>query len=126
MSLRERLSEVADTAAVAEVRPESPVSRAGRDAIKRNLHYLLIEEMGTELNTSTDEAVTRRAIETKLTELIGRESTPLSLADRREISTDVIDNILGYGPLQSLLEDPEVTEIMVNDPATVYVERRGL
>jgi pilus assembly protein CpaF len=126
MSLRERLSEVADTAAVAEVRPESSVSHAGRDAIKRNLHYLLIEEMGTELSTSTDEAVTRRAIETKLAELIGRESTPLSLADRREISADVIDNILGYGPLQSLLEDPDVTEIMVNDPATVYVERRGL
>lgn len=101
------------------------VSRTGMDAIKRNLHHLLIEEMGNEIGATADETQARQAIERKLQELIGKESTPLSAADRREISVDVLDNILGYGPLQSLLDDPEVTEIMVNNPTTVYVERRG-
>ncbi|PKQ38045.1 MAG: pilus assembly protein CpaF [Actinobacteria bacterium HGW-Actinobacteria-1] len=82
--------------------------------------------MGTELSMpDVDEASVRASIHMKLRELLERESTPLSAADRREISADVVDNILGYGPLQSLLGDPEVTEVMVNNADTVYVERRG-
>ncbi|MDO9556354.1 MAG: CpaF family protein [Coriobacteriia bacterium] len=125
MSLKDRLNDVAETVALREVPTSSSVSRTGKDAIKRNLHYLLIEEMGTELATATDEEATRRSLERKLQEFLGQESTPLSTADRREIATDVLDNILGYGPIQSLLEDPEITEIMVNNPTTVYIERRG-
>jgi len=125
VSLRDRLSEAPDTVAVHEPPANTAVSSAGKDAIKRNLHYLLIEEMGTELATVTDEESLRRSLERKLQELLGNESTPLSSADRREIATDVIDNILGYGPIQSLLEDPEITEVMVNNPSTVYIERRG-
>jgi pilus assembly protein CpaF len=125
MSLRDRLNEASEVVAVREAPPGVAVSRAGKDAIKRNLHYLLIEEMGTELATTTNEDVLRRSLERKLQELLGKESTPLSAADRREIATDVMDNILGYGPIQALLEDPEVTEVMVNNPSTVYIERRG-
>jgi len=123
MSLRDRLAGAVE--ASEETSAQSMVSRAGMDAIKRNLHHLLIEEMGNEIGATADETQARQAIERKLQELIGKESTPLSAADRREISVDVLDNILGYGPLQSLLDDPEVTEIMVNNPTTVYVERRG-
>jgi len=129
MSLRDRLTGVSETneaAPAAEAAPApQPVTRPGMDLIKRNLHHLLIEEMGAEIAASTNEDETRRAIERKLSELIGKESTPLSAADRREIMIDVTDNILGYGPIQTLLEDPEVTEIMVNNASTVYVERRG-
>lgn len=125
MSLRDRLGEPPEVVAVHEPPVSAAVSRAGKDAIKRNLHYLLIEEMGTELATTVDEESARRSLERKLQELLGKESTPLSAADRREITSDVMDNILGYGPIQSLLEDPEITEVMVNSPSTVYIERRG-
>ncbi|MFO7633268.1 MAG: hypothetical protein R6W76_12040, partial [Caldilinea sp.] len=90
-----------------------------------SLHYLLIEEKGAEIAAATDEIALRMSIEAKLKELLSRENTPLSAADRREISVDVLDNILGYGPIQSLLEDPEITEIMVNNSETVYIERLG-
>jgi pilus assembly protein CpaF len=125
VSLRDRLNDATETAAGNGVRADTGASRAAKDAIKRQLHYLLIEEMGAEIATTTDEDVLRSSIEAKLRELLGRESTPLSGADRREIATDVLDNILGYGPIQSLLEDPEITEIMVNNGDTVYIERRG-
>ncbi len=127
MSLRERLAQGASQVMTDEsYAPGDTVAAASKDAIKRSLHYLLIEEMGTELSMpDVDEAAIRASIHVKLRELLERESTPLSAADRREISADVVDNILGYGPLQSLLGDPEVTEVMVNNADTVYVERRG-
>ena len=128
MSLRERLGQNQGTVQVVEGRETATneIAESVKDAIKRSLHYLLIEEMGTELSMpDLDEAAMRSSIEAKLRELLGRESTPLSASDRREISVDVIDNILGYGPLQGLLSDPEVTEVMVNNADTVYVERRG-
>jgi len=131
MSLRDRL---AGAGAVAEPRQADEhvererhgVSLDTKDAIKRNIHYLLIEEMGPELDASgADEVSLRYRIEAKLQDLLNQESTPLSAEDKREIITDVIDNILGYGPIESLLNDPTVTEVMVNNPQTVYIERAG-
>lgn len=103
------------------------VSAVGvRDSVVRNLHHILIEELGAELaDGEADESSTRRKIERRLGELLAEETTPLSAADRRQVITDVIDNILGYGPIQEFLEDPEITEVMVNNSSTIYVERAG-
>jgi len=122
MSLKERIAEAATAGVTGN---GNGVSLAAKDAIKRQLHYLLIEEKGAEIAAATDEIALRMSIEAKLKELLSRENTPLSAVDRREISVDVLDNILGYGPIQSLLEDPEITEIMVNNSETVYIERLG-
>lgn len=130
-SLRERLAQ-AGTAAPdtpreqEDIATQSVISRAGKDSIKKNLHYLLIEEMGAELDQDgADEQALRVKIERHLRDLLSRETTPLSADDRREITSDVVDNVLGYGPIQGFLEDPEITEIMVNNPSTIYVERFG-
>ena len=130
MTLRDRL---AGAGAVTEPRAvHTVIEREGngashdtKDAIKRNIHYLLIEEMGTELDSAADEIGLRYRIEAKLQDLLNQETTPLSAEDKREIIGDVIDNILGYGPIEALLNDPTVTEVMVNSPRTVYIERAG-
>ena len=57
--------------------------------------------------------------------VIDAEETPLSLADRTQIAQEVADEILGHGPLEPLLRDSEVTEIMVNGADSIYVERAG-
>lgn len=55
------------------------------------------------------------------------EQTQLRLADtlRQQIYRDVLDDLLGYGPIQPLLDDPDITEVMVNGPNQVYTERKG-
>jgi len=55
------------------------------------------------------------------------EQTQLRLADtlRQQIFRDVLDDLLGYGPIQPLLDDPNITEVMVNGPKQVYTERKG-
>ncbi len=120
MSLKERLEQ----ASAPEAQVPAPLGRDARDAIKRELHLLLVEELGPDL-AGQDVLALRRRAEKRLGELLDQETTPLSASDKREIVLDVLDNILGYGPIQSLLEDPDVTEIMVNNPETIYVEIGG-
>ncbi|PKQ16310.1 MAG: pilus assembly protein CpaF [Actinobacteria bacterium HGW-Actinobacteria-7] len=96
-----------------------------RDEIERNIHHQLIEEMGADLGVEESEAATRMRIERKLSSLLSRETTPLSTEDRKEIIANVLDNVMGYGPIQTLLEDPTVTEVMVNNAESIYVERTG-
>jgi len=121
MSLRERLAQVGDTPGGSANTPNET-----KNEIKKSLHYLLIEEMSAELDTAdADEFKLRHDIEVKLQELLDRESTPLSAADRREIVVDVVNNIMGYGPIQEFLDDPTITEVMVNNPKSVYIERAG-
>ena len=100
-------------------------SGANQEIIK-SLHYLIIEEMGSELGEHAgDDAVLRQRIERRLGQLLNEESTPLTAADRRDITVDVIDNILGYGPIQAFLDEPDITEVMVNNADTIYIERGG-
>ncbi len=124
MSLKERLA-LANGEAEDPGPDEEPVVERTGD-IKRRLHYRLIDELGSELDRlADDDAAMRQRLEQMLSTMLQEERTPLSLIDRDEIRTDVIDNIVGFGPIEALLHDPEVTEIMVNNPETVYVERGG-
>ncbi|GLY02635.1 MULTISPECIES: CpaF family protein [Actinoplanes] len=60
-----------------------------------------------------------------LNSLLAREETPLSGADRARITREVIDEVLGHGPIESLLRDQSVTEVMVNGPHLIFIERFG-
>ncbi len=101
-------------------------SQRGKDAVKRNLHYLVIEDMGADIAAAPPEdAELRRRILERVRYHLGSEETPLSALDREEIERDVIDNILGYGPIQGFLEDDEITEVMVNNDSLIYIERFG-
>jgi pilus assembly protein CpaF len=101
------------------------VSVDTKDAIRKSIHFLLLEEMGDDLEASGDEAMQRAQLERRLETLLGKESTPLSDDDRAEITKDVVDGLIGNGPLGALLLDPTVTEIMVNGPHELYVGRAG-
>jgi pilus assembly protein CpaF len=57
---------------------------------------------------------------------LAEAGTPLSSTDRARLVREITNNILGYGPIEPFLADPEVTEVMVNNHHTVYVERKGL
>ena len=60
-----------------------------------------------------------------VTEQLALDRTPLTRDERRQIVREITDDILGYGPLEPLLRDDTVTEVMVNGPDRIYVERAG-
>lgn len=100
--------------------------RNGREPyheLKAVLHKQLIAELqkrpdtGAELTSSVVEGLAKQVLEAN-TEYLPR-------LDRQRIIGDLVDEILGYGPITPLLNDPEVNEVMVNGPHRVYVERKG-
>ncbi|MFJ6133053.1 CpaF family protein [Janibacter terrae] len=94
--------------------------------VKARVHQELVESLGPRLydpHLSEDELAAQ--VRATLQSVIDSEHTPLSQADRTKIAQDVSDDILGHGPLEPYLRDPEVTEIMVNGPDDIYIERAG-
>src|ERR1700689_3382279 len=90
------------------------------------VHQRLIEELGPELSQGRLTAKDLRPrVNAQLQAALAEESTPLSLADKARLGEDIANDILGYGPIQGYLEDPEVSEVMVNGPDKVYIERNG-
>ena len=93
--------------------------------LKTKIHRTCIARLGSafgDLEGSDDLA--RRVRET-VTEELNSEEAPLSPGDRADLERQIADDILGYGPLEPLLQDPTVTEVMVNGSDQVYVERAG-
>jgi pilus assembly protein CpaF len=105
-------------------------SKKGReealDALQLRVHQRLIEELGQELSDGSVTAVQlRQLVSRQLQEVLDEEKTPMSQAERARLAEDVSNDVLGYGPIQRYLDDPDVSEVMVNGPDSVYIERRG-
>jgi len=125
MSLYKRLHEQQGSAAGG-----TGLSAARRDPVldelRQKIHHTLIDELGPILNDKRlGEEDLRRRVHEQLTAALAAERTPLTAADKAQLIQDVSDDILGYGPIDRLLKDEEVTEVMVNGPDSVYVERSG-
>jgi pilus assembly protein CpaF len=95
-------------------------------AMKQRAATALFERMGARFNDSTiTENELRSTAREELIRIIDAEQVPLTPEERSRLVADVADDVLGYGPLQRLLDDPAVTEIMVNRMDQIYVERKG-
>jgi len=94
--------------------------------LKRTVHTSLLESLGPQLyDAKFTQADLEQKVRHTLHEVLAQEETPLSVADRARIAQEIADDILGYGPLEPFLRDPEITEIMVNGHDQLYVERAG-
>ncbi|HEX8099185.1 MAG TPA: CpaF family protein [Actinomycetota bacterium] len=110
MSLAERLT--------GSERPES------NGNIRARVRARLVKEFGSKLyDQGVSDAVLQDVIRRRLGELLDEEDAALSRRDKAAMIQQVTDDVLGLGPLGALLRDPEVTEIMVNNAETIYVER---
>ncbi|MDR6556007.1 pilus assembly protein CpaF [Arthrobacter pascens] len=95
-------------------------------ALKQRAAKVLFERMGARFNDSSiTENELRSTAREELIRIIDAEQVPLTVDERSRLVRDVADDVLGYGPLQRLLDDPAVTEIMVNRMDQIYVERKG-
>jgi pilus assembly protein CpaF len=94
--------------------------------IKRAVHQQLLDALGPKLYDArlTPTELEQRVRQT-LQEVLNVGDMPLSSADRARIAQEIADDILGYGPIEPYLRDTEITEIMVNGPNQIFVERAG-
>ena len=95
------------------------------EAIKRQLQSEVIESLDFDQVNTTDRDELAGKLRKTLIERVEAKSLPLNRMERERLVDEILDNILGLGPLEPLLRDPEVSDIMVNGPKTVFVERKG-
>ena len=116
------------TAVPTEVRVTTVLNDSARHALKTAVHHELIRRMDLEKLSAiqSDEAEGRQRLLSIILQLIGEQSAPLSTLDRDHLAQDILDEVFGLGPLEPLLQDPTVSDILVNTYKTVYVERRGV
>ncbi len=93
--------------------------------LKNRIHLALVSELGPRLFDVEDSGAVRNRVESEIGDQL-RQETGLSAEDRRRLAAEIADDIFGYGPLERLLSDPTISEIMVNGPKDIWIERNGL
>jgi pilus assembly protein CpaF len=108
--------------------PAAPADPGAGDPyadLKGRIHHAVIAKLGPELfKQQTADDLAERVFHA-VTEQLALDRTPLTREERRRITSDIADDVLGYGPLEPLLRDDNVTEVMVNAFDRVFVERDG-
>jgi pilus assembly protein CpaF len=93
--------------------------------LKFAIHRKLLDRINLEALSSLAGERARSEIRVAVAKLVDEERTPLSLAEKERVVEEVLDEVFGLGPLEPLLRDPTVSDILVTTPRLVYVERGG-
>jgi pilus assembly protein CpaF len=96
------------------------------EKMKSGLHATLLSRIDLEKLSSVDDAKARRAVGTIIQEIFGTQKVPLNATEKARVETDLLDEVFGLGPLEPLLRDPGISDILVNSRSVIYVERRGI
>lgn len=113
------------------VRPMSPLTRTqdsrqiAFDELKQRIHSKLVDKLDLSKISQLEGEILRREIRLLVEHLCDSENTMLNRSERERLIDEVLDETFGLGPLESLLKDPTISDILINGPKHVYVERRG-
>jgi pilus assembly protein CpaF len=124
MGLHDRLARTGDGPYAVADGPDEQLHVDPYAELKARVHHACIAKLGPELFKEDPEDLGERVYRAA-TEELALTGTPLTREERRELVRELTDDILGYGPLERLLADDTVTEVMVNGAQHVYVERAG-
>ncbi len=105
-------------------RPSGPEQMPAFTAAKVQIHARLIERFADQIDSSNKEGVRAKIVELA-DEYFRSTALTMTKTDRERLIESVLDDVLGFGPLEPLLSDATVTEIMANHPKQIYVEKSG-
>ncbi len=132
MSLLSRLEKKKQTQQQ-EAKPQEQSKQTPRvDPLRRlkgKIHEQLVSEVDAKLLTQLDQDLSRQELRDKIGHIvqavITEEQVNLSRAETQQVLTEIVDEAVGFGPIDCLIRDSEISEIMVNGPKKVFVERKG-
>jgi len=94
--------------------------------LRQKMHQYVIQELGPILyDQRISEADLRKQVEEQLHKALSQERLAIGAADRQALVQSVFDDVLGYGPIDQLLRNPGINEVMVNGPDQVFIEKEG-
>lgn len=125
MSLRERLASQPHASGVVMLRPETRIGFSAYQELKVGIHQKLLDRVDLSLMESLSEERLKEEIALLVERLLAEGAVVINDAERASLIRDIQHEMLGLGPLEPLLADPTISDILVNGHAQVYVERRG-
>jgi pilus assembly protein CpaF len=122
-SLSERVAAARQT----ETQDVSSTRSDALGELRGRLHFKVVEELGPTLydRQMSDAELRLRVLEMLEWAVDQEQGLPLTSADRRALLNEIASDVLGYGPIDPLLNDPDITEVMANGPYDIYFEKRG-
>jgi pilus assembly protein CpaF len=96
------------------------------EQFKSDVHRTLISKLDLEKMAGVQNSKARQAVASLVQNIISDGKMPLSAAEKERVQSDLLDEVFGLGPLESLLRDPKVSDILVNSKNLVYIERGGI
>src|SRR6202163_4557915 len=102
-----------------------PITRTDFGEVKIAIHRKLIQKLNLDKLTEVNREEVRREVGQILEALVVGESTPMNLQERERLAQEVLDEVFGLGPLEPLLADSTISDILVNGHKHVYIERKG-
>ena len=96
------------------------------EQFKSDIHRTLISKIDLEKLSSVNNGKARQAVASMVQEIIVEEKVPLNAHERERVQSDLLDEVFGLGPLEPLLADRQISDILVNGKDNVYIERHGL
>ena len=96
------------------------------EKLKTDLHRTLISKLDLEKLSRVNSSQARQAVAEMITEIIAGQRVPLSFEQQERVQDDLLDEVFGLGPLEPLLNDATISDILVNDKDHVFIERRGI
>jgi pilus assembly protein CpaF len=103
----------------------APAPRSQYLELRGNVHRKLLARLNLEALAQADRSRAEAEIRSLFGELLAEEGLPISLAERETLFTELLDDVFGLGPLEPLLRDPSISDILVNTHRSVFVERGG-
>jgi pilus assembly protein CpaF len=126
MSLRDRLQATqSGSDSVVMLRPHASLSQGNYENLKTSIHQKLLDSVDLSIMERLSSEQLKGEIAGLVERLLAEEGAVINDAERRDLVRDIQHEMLGLGPLEPLLSDPSVSDILVNSATQVYVERRG-
>src|ERR1700757_3045443 len=96
------------------------------EKFKSDVHRILISKLDLEKLSRVESGQAKQVVANLIVEIIKTQGVPLSFDEQAKIQTDLLDEVFGLGPLEPLLRDPRISDILVNSKNLVYIERGGI
>jgi pilus assembly protein CpaF len=105
----------------------APTVSSALAGFKATVHQGLVARLGNRLyDTSVSPEQLNAYVAQEISDLMASTGVPLSLVERQQLTSEILDDVMGLGPIEKFLADPTVSEIMVNSLSYIYVERDGV
>jgi len=96
------------------------------ESFKADVHRILISRLDLEKLSRVNSNQARQAVSGLVNEIVTEQRIPLSFEEQEKVQNDLLDEVFGLGPLEPLLKDPKISDILVNDKDHVFVEKGGI